>query len=730
MADVAIIGAGSWGIALAKVLHTNGNKVTVWSIVEDEITMLKEKHEHVQKLPGVKLPEDMEFTTDLESAVSGKAYLILAVPSVFTRSTAKSMAPFVKEGQIIVCVAKGIEEETLMPLTDIVEQEIPQAEVAVMCGPSHAEEVGIGLPTTVVAGAKKRAVAEEIQDIFMNNVFRVYTSPDVLGMELGGSLKNVIALAAGMADGNGIPILKKWKNMDYQIIFPLNRNTLTTIRNHYQNNQERNNMSNMLEKARKYETEKIAATDPQTKPLFHVSAPTGWINDPNGFSFYDGQIHLFYQYHPYNREWGPMHWGHSVTCDMIQWEQLPAALAPDEEYDKAGCFSGSAIEADGKHVLVYTGVTRIKQPDGSEQDRQNQCIAFGDGKDYQKYDKNPVMTGEMLPEGCNRVDFRDPKIWKENDTYYMIVGNKNENQIGQVVLCSSKNLTDWKFETILASNESGKIGTMWECPDFFQLGSKRVLICSPQDMKAQKYEFHNGHNSVYFLGDYDEKTHTFVKELPHALDYGMDFYAPQTTELPDGRRIMIAWMKSWDACVIPNSQDWQGMMTLPRELELKDGKIWQTPVREIEKYHKNPCRYDHAEINQETTLCGIEGRTIDLTVLLEEDEFQTFSMKLAANKEYETSFTYHKAENMLEIDRTYCGVTKDVVCVRKLKISNPEGLKKMRFILDRQSIELFLNNGEQVATTAICTPLEAQEIHFYSDKKIHINVEKYGIVKL
>ena len=203
MADVAIIGAGSWGIALAKVLHTNGNKVTVWSIVEDEIAMLKEKHEHVQKLPGVKLPEDMEFTTDLESAVSGKAYLILAVPSVFTRSTAKSMAPFVKEGQIIVCVAKGIEEETLMPLTDIVEQEIPQAEVAVMCGPSHAEEVGIGLPTTVVAGAKKRAVAEEIQDIFMNNVFRVYTSPDVLGMELGGSLKNVIALAAGMADGLG-----------------------------------------------------------------------------------------------------------------------------------------------------------------------------------------------------------------------------------------------------------------------------------------------------------------------------------------------------------------------------------------------------------------------------------------------------------------------------------------------------------------------------------------------
>ncbi len=203
MAKTGVIGAGSWGIALAKLLHGNGHEVTVWSIVESEIAMLKEKHEHVDKLPGVKLPEDMVFTTDLEAAVDGMDYLILAVPSVFTRSTAKSMAPFVKQGQVIVCVAKGIEEDTLMTLSDIVSEEIPAAEVAVMCGPSHAEEVGIGLPTTVVAGADKKHVAEGVQDIFMNEVFRVYTSPDVLGMELGGALKNVIALAAGMADGLG-----------------------------------------------------------------------------------------------------------------------------------------------------------------------------------------------------------------------------------------------------------------------------------------------------------------------------------------------------------------------------------------------------------------------------------------------------------------------------------------------------------------------------------------------
>ncbi len=203
MANVAVIGAGSWGIALAKVLYTNGNQVTVWSIMEEEIRMLREKREHTEKLPGVRLPEDMAFTSDLCEAVSGKQYLVLAVPSVFTRSTAKSMAPFVKKGQVIVCVAKGIEETTLKTISDVVEEEIPAADVAVMCGPSHAEEVGCGLPTTVVAGAAKRSIAEGVQDIFMNEVFRVYTSPDVLGMELGGSLKNVIALAAGMADGLG-----------------------------------------------------------------------------------------------------------------------------------------------------------------------------------------------------------------------------------------------------------------------------------------------------------------------------------------------------------------------------------------------------------------------------------------------------------------------------------------------------------------------------------------------
>lgn len=202
MAKVSILGGGTWGIALATILHKNGHHVTIWSALEKEINMLQETHEH-KMLPGVKLPEDMVFTTDDQEAVVGKELLVMAVASAFTRATAKRLSTLVVSGQKIVNVAKGIEEQTLMTLSDIIEEEIPQADVAVLSGPSHAEEVSRGIPTTIVVGAKSKRTAEYIQNLFMNEVFRVYVSPDVLGIELGGALKNVVALAAGAADGLG-----------------------------------------------------------------------------------------------------------------------------------------------------------------------------------------------------------------------------------------------------------------------------------------------------------------------------------------------------------------------------------------------------------------------------------------------------------------------------------------------------------------------------------------------
>ena len=203
MAAIGIVGAGSWGTALSVLLSDNGHDLTVWSCIEEEIEMLSKYHEHKDKLPGIELPVSIKYTTDLNETLKDKDLIVLAVPSPYTRSTAKQMKDYIRYGQLIVSVSKGIEENTLMTLSQVISDEIPQAQVAVLSGPSHAEEVGRRMPTTVVCGAGNKENAEYVQNIFMSKVFRVYTSPDMAGIQLGASLKNVIALAAGISDGLG-----------------------------------------------------------------------------------------------------------------------------------------------------------------------------------------------------------------------------------------------------------------------------------------------------------------------------------------------------------------------------------------------------------------------------------------------------------------------------------------------------------------------------------------------
>ncbi|WP_026651140.1 NAD(P)H-dependent glycerol-3-phosphate dehydrogenase [Butyrivibrio proteoclasticus] len=204
--QIGIIGAGSWGIALAYVLTTNGHDVTIWSRSQSTVDKLKSYHGNEDKLPGVKLPESVEYTCDMEKAVSGKDMIVVVVPSAHMRETVKLFAPYIDPDgeQIIVNCSKGIEEDTLMVMSDVILDVIPGSNVCVLSGPSHAEEVGKALPTTIVVGAFDKDVARTVQNVFMNGAFRVYTSPDMLGIEIGAALKNVIALAAGMADGYGL----------------------------------------------------------------------------------------------------------------------------------------------------------------------------------------------------------------------------------------------------------------------------------------------------------------------------------------------------------------------------------------------------------------------------------------------------------------------------------------------------------------------------------------------
>jgi len=204
MVKIGILGAGTWGTALAILLCDNGHDVTVWSKLEREAKELDESRDNIKNLPGARLPKDVKITLDLKEACTDKDLIVMAVASPYIRATAKEVAPFIKEGQIIVNVSKGLENGTLLTLAEVISQEIPQAKVAVLSGPSHAEEVSRRIPTTIVVGSHCKETAHFIQDVFMNEVFRVYTSPDMIGIELGGALKNVIALAAGVIDGLGL----------------------------------------------------------------------------------------------------------------------------------------------------------------------------------------------------------------------------------------------------------------------------------------------------------------------------------------------------------------------------------------------------------------------------------------------------------------------------------------------------------------------------------------------
>ncbi len=488
-----------------------------------------------------------------------------------------------------------------------------------------------------------------------------------------------------------------------------------------------------LEKTRAYEAKYAAFISPEERPAYHLCSMVGWMNDPNGFCFHDGKYHIFYQYHPYSNQWGPMHWGHAVSTDLLHWEYLPVALAPDSQADRSGCFSGSAITLpDGRHLLMYTGVQRTKGPDGLDVDIQNQCIAIGDGLDYEKYTGNPVIEGRDLPENLSRADFRDPKLWQEADgSYRCVVGSRTEDGSGAILLFSSPDCLRWKYEGIL-DRSYNEYGRMWECPDFFPLNGKHILMVNPQDMSALGNEFHNGNNTACILGTYDPATFSFNRESISAVDYGLDFYATQTTQAPDGRRIMIAWMQNWDALGgQPSDQKWFGQLTLPRELELKNGKLIQTPVREIEALRGRKVSYSGVRIHEETTLRGVYGRMVDLTITVRpmaEDSYSLFRVKFAMGSQHYTSISYRPQESEVHLNRAHSGFDRDYNHKRKCLVRSQNGEIKLRILLDRFSAEIFVNDGEQVLSTVLYTPQTADGISFVADGDAIIDVEKYELL--
>lgn len=497
--------------------------------------------------------------------------------------------------------------------------------------------------------------------------------------------------------------------------------------------QEVSMTSQTLREARKYEEVSEKIIKKEERPEFHLTPRTGWMNDPNGFSWYKGRYHMFYQYHPYESKWGPMHWGHAVSSDLLHWEYLPAALAPDEVYDMDGCFSGSAVELpDGRQMLMYTGVSREHQKYGAHREVQTQCIAVGDGVDYEKYEQNPVLDGKDIPEGGSRTDFRDPKVWrKEDGTYCCVVGNRPADGSGQILFYTSKDAFWWEFKSVLVSNYN-RFGKMWECPDLFKLDGKWVLITSPQDMLPEGFEYHNGNGTLCLIGDFDEEKGVFKEMHNQSIDYGIDFYAPQTVVTPDGRRVMIGWMQNWDSCGIRSPEEhWFGQMSLPRELSVKNGRLYQTPIRELDGMRRNKVEYTGVTVAENIWLDGMKGRRIDMEVIIRpgdpENLYQKFAVRFAQNERYYTSLSFRPRESILKIDRKFSGSRRASIHQRRSLVHTVDGELKLRIILDRFSIEVFVNGGEQVLSATMYTDQTAEGISFYADGTVNMDVVKYDL---
>ncbi|WP_413510157.1 glycoside hydrolase family 32 protein [Serratia liquefaciens] len=423
-------------------------------------------------------------------------------------------------------------------------------------------------------------------------------------------------------------------------------------------------------------------------PQFHLAAAAGWINDPNGLVYINGVYHAFYQHHPYDQNWGPMHWGHATSRDLAHWQHQPIALAPGESYDKDGCFSGCAVNDYGVLTLLYTGHVWLGKEGDDDQVCEVQCLATSeDGVNFVKH--GPVL---LPPEGIQH--FRDPKVWRAADRWWMVVGAK-ENGLGQARLYRSNDLRDWQFDRVLAGAQSPHQGYMWECPDFFPLGEKQVLLFSPQGLTAQGYRNRNRFQSGYLLGHWRPDEDFSVTQSFCELDGGHDFYAPQTFTAADGRRMLFAWMDMWESPMPSKPHGWAGALTLPRELTLScEGNVLMNPARELTALRGEQQSFDAESVrNQRQMLTdGVQELALTLNVAASDAERYGIVIGTAARL-YVDNQTHRLVLERFSEDPGLCGCRS---------VPLPEAdILSLRVFIDRSSLEVFVNHGEACLTSRI-----------------------------
>ncbi len=443
------------------------------------------------------------------------------------------------------------------------------------------------------------------------------------------------------------------------------------------------------------------ANDPY-RPVFHFSVKKGWMNDPNGLIYYKGRYHMFYQHNPYAPVWGPMHWGHATSRDLIHWKHEPIALLPDQEYEAhkevGGCFSGSAIEKDGKMYLIYTGCVQDRKPS------QCQAVAVSeDGYSFGKYINNPVIAAS--PAECTE-EFRDPKIWEKDGVYYCVIGTQSED-LGRVLLYRSYDIYQWEYVGIVAKS-NGQQGDMWECPDLCTFENHDVLIYSP---------IHAAEGDTrYFSGKINYTTGELGILWDKILDYGPNFYAPQSFTDKTGRRILFGWMRCWEEHMPCEPYGWAGQLTLPRRLWADScGILHQEPVKELEALRRNETGYELSGI-KDMQLQAIESSCYELELTAEGEEINSFTLFLrcSENRSEQTVLHFDTKQNLVSVDRTNAG-EGEKGCFDAPFLEEDNKSYRLQLFVDHNSLELFTSQN----TVSMCFYLWADPrstgIYYESD---------------
>jgi len=455
----------------------------------------------------------------------------------------------------------------------------------------------------------------------------------------------------------------------------------------------------------------LTSQDVQKKyrPYLHFAPKKNWMNDPNGMVYFEGEYHLFFQYNPNDSVWGPMHWGHAVSKDMISWEELDIALYPDEN---GTIFSGSAVvdweNTTGffqeKPGIVAIFTHHLDSVEGGPP-TQSQSLAYSHdkGRTWTKYEENPVLSHQT------KIDFRDPKVFwnKETNKWVMVLAT------GQTIsFYTSTNLIDWEFESEFGDDHGSHDG-VWECPDLFKLSvedskeEKWVLLVSIGDNP----QFNNGSRTQYFIGEFDGSTFTPDHSSVKWLDFGKDNYAGVSfSDLPkeDGRRIYLGWMSNWRYANEVPTGDWRSQMTLPRELSLRksggDYKVIQHPVKELAAYFSQIEEIHNVSVSDNgPKKYSMKGSYLEIILNLERVNASQFGITLHHTKEQSTSITFDSTEKVMSLNRQKSGeidFSTNFPHDQKLKMENINNIE-LRIVIDSSSVELFVNDGEYALTSLI-----------------------------